>query len=106
MSNIYVVGAGIVGVSCALNLQEKGFKVTLIDKTNGVKETSFGNAGVITRSSAYLINNKNLIPSLKNYIFNKHPAVRLSYPYLMKNLSWARETTIKKSQNTQPLSFE
>lgn len=91
MSNIYVVGAGIVGVSCALNLQEKGFKVTLIDKTNGVKETSFGNAGVITRSSAYLINNKNLIPSLKNYIFNKHPAVRLSYPYLMKNLSWASQ---------------
>lgn len=89
MSNVYVIGAGIVGVSCALNLIEKGFTVTLIEKSNTVKETSFGNAGVITRSSAYLINNKNLIPSLKKYIFNTHPAVRLNHMYLLKNAGWS-----------------
>ena len=89
MSNVYVIGAGIVGVSCALNLLEKGFKVTLIEKEDRVKETSFGNAGVIARSSAYIINNKNLIPSLKKYVFNKHPAVRMSYSYLMKNIGWS-----------------
>ncbi|MBJ7536574.1 NAD(P)/FAD-dependent oxidoreductase [Marinomonas transparens] len=91
MSNVYVIGAGIVGVSCALNLLEKGFNVTLIEKEDGVKETSFGNAGVITRSSAYLINNKNLIPSLKKYVFNKHSAVRIKYSYLLKNLPWSSQ---------------
>jgi D-amino-acid dehydrogenase len=89
MINVYVVGAGIVGVSCALNLLEKGFKVTLIEKEDKVKETSFGNAGVIARSSAYLINNKNLLPSLRKYIFNKHPAVRIKHSYLLKNFSWS-----------------
>ncbi|WP_191600028.1 NAD(P)/FAD-dependent oxidoreductase [Marinomonas algicola] len=91
MINVYVIGSGIVGVSCALNLLEKGVKVTLIDKENSVKETSFGNAGVITRSSAYLINNKNLIPNLKKYIFNKNPAVRLNHLYLIKNINWSRQ---------------
>ncbi len=89
MSNIYVIGAGIVGVSCALNLLEKGFNVILIKKESKVKETSFGNAGVITRSSAYLINNKNLIPNLRKYLWNTHPAVRISYSYLIKNLNWS-----------------
>jgi len=89
MDNVYVIGAGVVGVSCALNLIEKGFDVTLIERNESVLETSFGNAGVIARSSAYLINNKNLVSSLKKYVFNKHPAVRMSYPYLLKNIKWA-----------------
>ena len=89
MVSVYVVGAGMVGVSCALNLLEKGFKVTLIDRSSEVKETSFGNAGVIARSSAYLMNNKNLIPSLHKYVFNKSLAVRLDYRYLIKNANWA-----------------
>lgn len=89
MSHIYIIGSGIVGISCALNLLEKGYSVTVIDQSDKIKETSFGNAGVITRSSAYLINNKNLVPSLRKYIWNTHPAVRLNYAYIMKNITWA-----------------
>ena len=89
MVNVYVVGSGMVGVSCALNLLEKGFAVTLVDRSSEVKETSFGNAGVIARSSAFLMNNKNLIPNLRKYVFNKSLAVRLDYGYLMKNANWA-----------------
>ena len=89
MTSVYVVGSGIVGVSCALNLQEKGFDVTLLDRSSDVKETSFGNAGVIARSSAFLMNNKNLIPNLRKYIFNQSLAVRLDYSYLIKNANWA-----------------
>ncbi|MCZ2721488.1 FAD-dependent oxidoreductase [Marinomonas sp. 15G1-11] len=101
MINVYVIGAGIVGVSCALNLLEKGFKVTLIDKENSVKETSFGNAGVITRSSAYLINNKNLIPNLKKYIFNKNPAVKLNHLYLIKNINWSSQFLYQSLEKNQ-----
>ncbi|MGB1239684.1 MAG: FAD-dependent oxidoreductase, partial [Pseudomonadales bacterium] len=28
---VYVIGAGIVGVSCALALQREGYRVTLLD---------------------------------------------------------------------------
>ena len=47
MSEILVLGAGMVGVSTALALQEQGHAVTLADRTTPGRETSFGNAGVI-----------------------------------------------------------
>lgn len=109
MVSVYVVGSGIVGVSCALNLLEKGFNVTLIDRSSEVKETSFGNAGVIARSSAFLINNKNLIPNLRKYVFNKSLAVRLDYGYLIKNANWAsrflfQSLESRSEQNIQSLN--
>ncbi|MEO1198029.1 MAG: FAD-binding oxidoreductase [Pseudomonadota bacterium] len=45
--SVIVVGAGMVGVSAALHLQERGLNVTLIDRRGPGEETSYGNAGVI-----------------------------------------------------------
>ena len=47
MSEIIVLGAGMVGVGTALALQARGHAVTLIDRRAPGQETSFGNAGVI-----------------------------------------------------------
>lgn len=44
-----VLGAGIVGVSTAIHLQRRGRQVTLVDKREPGRETSFGNAGLIQR---------------------------------------------------------
>ena len=43
-----VIGAGIIGVCCALNLAERGLNVTLIDPEPPCSLTSHGNAGVIS----------------------------------------------------------
>ncbi len=45
---ITIVGAGIVGICCALSLQKRGFQVQLIDPNEPGQETSFGNAGIIS----------------------------------------------------------
>lgn len=45
---VTVLGAGIVGVCCALSLIERGFKVTIIDRSEPGEAASFGNAGVIS----------------------------------------------------------
>lgn len=45
--DVIVLGAGIVGIGAALNLQEKGRSVTLIDRNGPGEGTSFGNAGLI-----------------------------------------------------------
>jgi D-amino-acid dehydrogenase len=42
-----VLGAGMVGVSTALQLRERGQEVALIDRRPAAEETSFGNAGII-----------------------------------------------------------
>ncbi len=44
-----VLGAGMVGVSCALHLQSRGRSVALLDRRGPAEETSYGNAGMIQR---------------------------------------------------------
>ncbi len=46
-----VLGAGIVGVSIARHLRERGRRVALVDHQAPGQGTSFGNAGLIERSS-------------------------------------------------------
>ncbi|MFO1102714.1 MAG: FAD-dependent oxidoreductase [Methylocystis sp.] len=67
-TDVVVLGAGVVGVSAALHLQARGREVALIDRAGAVgQETSFGNAGLIERSS--------LIP----YLFPRDPARLVKY---------------------------
>lgn len=49
--DVIVLGAGIVGVSSALHLQDRGLRVALVDRRAPGEETSHGNAGLIERSS-------------------------------------------------------
>lgn len=46
-----VLGAGMVGVSIAWHLQRRGHQVTLVDRCQPGRETSFGNAGIIQREA-------------------------------------------------------
>ncbi|MCX5496999.1 FAD-binding oxidoreductase [Kaistia dalseonensis] len=50
-----VLGAGIVGVSAALNLLKRNRSVVLVDRSGAGEATSYGNAGVIEREGFYPI---------------------------------------------------
>jgi D-amino-acid dehydrogenase len=73
---VAVLGAGMVGVGCALALQGRGYSVTLIDRKEPGRETSFGNSGVFSRSSVFPFNGPGLLRKLPHYLSNRHPAVR------------------------------
>lgn len=45
-NNVAIIGAGIVGLSTALSLQQAGYRVTLIDREAPGMGASFGNAGL------------------------------------------------------------
>ena len=47
MQSVIVLGGGMIGVSAALHLQQRGWSVTLIDRKEPGRETSYGNAGMI-----------------------------------------------------------
>lgn len=47
MHDVVVLGAGIVGVSCAFHSLKRGLTTVLVDKRGPGEETSFGNTGVI-----------------------------------------------------------
>ena len=48
-ADVIVLGAGMVGVSCAVHLAKRGRSVVLVDRRGAGEETSFGNAGLIQR---------------------------------------------------------
>lgn len=86
---IAVIGAGIVGVSVALELQRRGAKVTIFDRRAPGSETSFGNAGVIARSSLMPLNNPGLWRMLPRLASNRTTGFRYRPSYVLKNLGWA-----------------
>ena len=45
-TDVLVLGAGIVGVAAALQIQARGREVVLVDRRGAGEETSFGNAGI------------------------------------------------------------
>lgn len=45
---VTIIGAGIIGICCALSLRERDVPVRVIDRGAPGQETSFGNAGVIS----------------------------------------------------------
>ena len=47
--DVIILGGGIVGVATGIHLLQRGRSVTLIDKREPGRETSFGNAGIIQR---------------------------------------------------------
>jgi D-amino-acid dehydrogenase len=52
-TDVLVLGAGIVGVAAALQIQARGREVVLLDRRGPGEETSFGNAGLIERASVF-----------------------------------------------------
>lgn len=50
-ADVVVLGAGMIGVSTALQLQRRGKQVALIDRRAPGEETSYGNAGLIQREA-------------------------------------------------------
>lgn len=83
-----VVGAGIVGVTSALELQRRGRRVILIDRGVPGGETSFGNAGVLTDGSVILANNPELPFQLPRLLFNTNTALRYSFLFVLSRLLW------------------
>lgn len=83
-----VLGAGVVGVSCALALQKRGIAVTLVDRREPGRETSYGNAGVLARSSITSLNNPSLFRKLPGYLGNRHPALNLGWSRLLTRPGW------------------
>lgn len=83
-----VLGAGMVGVCCALSLQKRGLAVTLIDRREPGSETSYGNAGILARSSIVPLNNPGLWPKLAGYLGNRHPALNLDWRRALTRPGW------------------
>jgi D-amino-acid dehydrogenase len=85
---IAVVGAGIVGVSCALYLQRDGHDVTLIDPRAPGTATSFGNAGGIVTGAVVPNSTPGVWRDIPRMLFDRSSAVRMRWRYLPQLAPW------------------
>jgi D-amino-acid dehydrogenase len=85
---IIVLGAGIVGVSTALHLQERGMTVCLLDRDEPGNGTSHGNAGLIERSSVVPYAFPRDVMRLLRYGLNQQPDVRYNPLYVPRIAKW------------------
>ncbi len=100
--SVAVLGAGMVGVSCALALQQRGFAVTLVDGQPPGEGTSHGNAGVFATSSVIPLNNPQLWRSLPRLLSNQTPQLRLHWPTVRRQAPWL----LRFLWQTRPTAFQ
>ena len=86
--SVTVLGAGIVGISCALELQRRGFQVRLLDRRGLAPETSLGNAGLLSYSNITPIASPALLPRIPRLILNLDDDFLLHYPHFPSLLPW------------------
>ncbi|MGN6234443.1 MAG: NAD(P)/FAD-dependent oxidoreductase [Trinickia sp.] len=86
--DVIVLGAGIVGVSAALHLQDRGRRVALVDRRAPGEETSFGNAGLIERSSLVPYAFPRDVGTLFRYACNRSTDLYWDYKALPGYASW------------------
>ena len=85
---VAVIGAGIVGVSCALHLQRDGQDVTLLDPRAPGTATSFGNAGGIVTGAVVPNSTPALWRDIPRILFDRDSAVRVRWSYLPRIAPW------------------
>ena len=86
--DVIVLGAGIVGVSSALHLQDRGRRVALVDRRAPGEETSFGNAGLIERSSVVPYGFPRKLGTLLRYARNQSTDLYWDYKALPAYATW------------------
>lgn len=81
-----VLGAGMVGVSAALALQEKGRKVVLVDRHGeAADETSYGNAGLIQSEAVIPYTFPRDPTEIATAAMNRDPRAHIRYGALASN---------------------
>ncbi len=85
---VAVIGAGIVGVSCAIHLQRLGKQVLLIDRAGPAEGTSHGNAGVLACCSVVPVVTPGILSRVPKMLFNPDGPLFLKWRYMPRLLKF------------------
>lgn len=83
-----VIGAGIVGASCAWHLQKSGLQVTLIDHELPGRSCSFGNAACLATSGLVPLSYPGLIRKVPGWLFDPLGPMAIKWKALPSLLPW------------------
>lgn len=86
--DVAIIGAGIVGVSTALKLQQAGRTVVLIDRKGIAEETSRGNAGAFAFSDVIPMATSGVLQKLPRWLSDPLGPLTIRPEYLPRITPW------------------
>lgn len=87
-TDIAIIGAGIVGVACALALSRQGWRVTVLDKQAPGMGASYGNAGHMATEQVFPIADASILAQLPKMLLDPMGPLRLDWRHFPKALPW------------------
>jgi len=85
---VAVIGAGIIGINCALELQSLGYQVTLVDKGDIGQGCSKGNAGHFATEQVFPLAESSLLWQMPKLLLDPLGPVSLSAKHFIKAIPW------------------
>ena len=86
--DITVLGAGIVGLCCALALQEKGLRVELVDRDLPGQGASSGNAGVVSPWSIIPQSMPGIWKKVPQWLIDPLGPITIKPTYMPRMMGW------------------
>ena len=99
---IHVIGAGMVGVCCALYLQRAGLDVVLVDQREPGEEASFGNLACFGIASCVPPGMPGIIRKVPGMLMDPEAPLKLSWRHAPATLPWF----LRYALNTRPERVE
>jgi len=100
--DIVVVGAGIIGVACALQLARLGRHVVVVDQQAPGRGASYGNAGHLATEQVFPIADVSILKRLPGMLLDPMGPLRLDWKYLPHALPWF----LRLLWNLRPASYQ
>lgn len=87
-ADVIVVGAGIIGISCALALQQAGREVLLLDRTGVAAGATQGNAGAFAFTDLEPLATPGILRKAPQWLFDPLGPLSLPPGYALKLAPW------------------
>ena len=98
--NVGIIGAGIQGISNALFLQKKGFKVTIFDREKpGSPVASYGNAGHFSPYASLSLNRADILMDVPAMLLSSTGPLALKWNYVPKMIPWFLKFIFNTTKN-------
>jgi D-amino-acid dehydrogenase len=110
--DVLVLGAGMVGTSCAVHLAGRGLSTALVDRAGPGEGTSYGNAGIIDNAAFVPMAFPRHLPTLVKYAMGRTPHLNLHWGFLPRVAGWlfdywrqsSPENVVRAAERLAPLA--
>ncbi len=86
--HVVVIGAGIIGIACAIYLRRDGHRVTVVDRLAPGEGCSSGNAGILAAGSCVPLSMPGTLRRVPGWLFDPLGPLAIPWRHLPRLAPW------------------